>query len=151
MILIRAWEGIAAHWHTRRQEWTMGTAAFAMGAALAIQPDMFSRGDHYQAIDSMGDEWAFAALFFACALFRFVALGINGTFELFQYAPHLRALSSFLGALLWGWFSFTFLVTHLASDTALGPIVAYGTAAMVELGNVRSSSAALGAWFKERR
>lgn len=151
MILLRTWTGIAAHYADRRFEWVMGGGAFAMGLALTFQPDMFDLAPHYGTLHRAADEPFYAVLFFLCAVFRLVALGVNGTFAGFRLSPHLRALAALLGALLWAFFSLSFMVSAARYGTTFGPIVAYGIAAMVELHNVGQAAAAVGAWTKGRR
>lgn len=151
MILLRTWSGIAAHWADRRFEWVMGGGAFAMGLALTLQPTMFDTAPHYGTVSRAAGEDLFAVLFFLCAIFRLVALGVNGTFAGFRLSPHLRAISALLGALLWAFFSLSFMVSAAHYGTSFGPIVAYGIAAMVELHNVGQAAAAVGAWTKGRR
>lgn len=152
MILLRTIAGIVDHWPMRRHEWTMGFGAIAMSAALSLQQDMFDLARHYATLQTWTTEETCADIFFLCGAARIVALVVNGTFDGFSHSPHLRVASAIIGTFLWGLFSYSFLETYWSTSaaTSLGPFVAYGVAAAVELTNVRSAAADLGALARGR-
>lgn len=149
MILLRTVEGVRAHFPQRWTEWLMVIPALGIGIALHIQPYLFSTAPHYAAIQSWAHEETWELIILISALFRLAALVINGSIPWFRFTPHLRLAGAFVGGAIWSQFSLGSLLTYFEIGSSLGPVVSYGTLALIEFVNVFRASRAVGAWARE--
>ncbi|WP_108661037.1 hypothetical protein [Acuticoccus kandeliae] len=139
LIVRRISDGVRSHFGIRVSEWVMVYRALGMGLALMLQPDMFSTSPSFEAITRWADESLWSCFAITCAFLRFAALVINGTFERFQYSPHIRAFASLAGVLFWSPFTLGFLQAALFGEGAWSPVVAYSTLLTLEFANVYRS------------
>lgn len=148
MIWLRTIAGVRTHFPERWTEWLMVVPALGIGFALQVQPDMFDHAVHYDGLRRWAEESTWEAVILTSAVFRLLALFINGTFDWFRWTPHLRFLGAFAGGAIWSQFSLSALVMYFEAGSSLGPVMSYGTLAIVEGVNVFRSSRAVGRWAK---
>jgi hypothetical protein len=151
MILLRTWHGIADHFPFRWSEWIMAYPALGMAAALELQPDMFSLAPTFHTLAEWGDEAAWGYAILGCGTLRLIALAVNGTFEAFRYAPHIRVAAAIVAGFFWSQFSLGILFVALSGEGAWSGVVAYSTLALIELFNVFRASQDIGAWVRSRK
>ena len=135
MIIQQIRTGIRAHWHIRLSEWIMVYPAALMGAALLLQPAMFSTSPSFDTVAGWGPQARWSVFVLACAVVRLVALVVNGTFESFRYSPHLRLLASVAGIAFWSQFTLGFITSAWFDGGAWSGPIAYSTLCLCELAN----------------
>lgn len=117
MILVRIARGITDHFPSRATEWHMCLPALYVGLALNWQPDLFSTSPAYHAVAGWMGESMWSWLFLSCAMLRFMALTINGTFQVFRWSPLIRLVVAALTAVAWGQFSLGFFMQWTATGS----------------------------------
>lgn len=139
MIIVRVYRGIADHFPIRVSEWVMLWPAMLLWIGLQVDPDMFSKSASFSFLADWGDELTWSWVIAVCALFRLAALTINGTFQGFEFSPHIRAAASLVGVAIWSQVSLGFLMAYLFADGAISGVIAWSTMVILELLNVHRS------------
>lgn len=148
-LLLRTAEGVRQHFSARWTEWLMLFPLLGIGATLYVQPDMFTRAPHYLKLHEWAEESSWEIVILVAAVFRLSALVINGTFRWFRFAPHFRLAASIVAGAIWAQFSLSALIVFgLTGTTSLGPVISYGTLAIVEFANVFRAARDVGAWAR---
>lgn len=144
--------GVKQHFTIRLSEWIMLYPAIGMWAGLTFfQPQLFTMGKSFTALSAIASEKSWAAVVLACAVARFSALVINGTFDTFKYSPHVRAAASIMGLLFWSQFSVGFLYAYLNTGGSISAVVAYSTFVVVELANLYRSAKDIGSTYADAK
>lgn len=146
MLTVRVVRGIVNHFPIRKSEWGMALAAFGMALVLRFQPDMFENGKSFTTMAQWADETTWGLFAVIIAIIRFIALGVNGTFQGFGYSPHLRLFASVAGLLFWSQFVLGVLIAAYFHEGAMSAIVAYGTFCFFEGCNIFQS-----AWDRDQQ
>ncbi|TIR24043.1 MAG: hypothetical protein E5X34_13395 [Mesorhizobium sp.] len=148
MIILRIAGGIRAHFGIRVTEWIMAAALFMFSTVLLLDPKTFDTSTGFAVIAMYGDEFFWGNLCLAAALFRLIALTVNGTFKQFPYSPHLRAGASLASAVFWGQIALGILVAKLLLGGGVTGVVAYSTLMAIEMWNVIRAWADVGATLR---
>lgn len=129
---------IATHFQARSPEWVTGVGLSLWGASL-IGPDQVFARPGFANLAALADEttWGFVAL--TVGIVRILALFVNGSFEGFQYSPHLRALTGFISCFVW-----TSIWIGLVTSSPTGRIV-YLMLLAIEIINVWRALGDMGA------
>lgn len=153
MIVVRSLvHGVKQHFTIRLSEWVMLYPAIGMWAGMTFfQPHMFATSKSFSKLAGHGteDSWAFFVL--VCAVARFAALVVNGTFDNFKYSPHVRALASIMGLLFWSQFSVGFLQAYFTVGGSVSAVFAYSTFVVLELANLYRSTKDIGSTYADAK
>lgn len=144
LIVRRITRGVVDHLPIRVSEWVMVHPTLWMGTALMLQPDMFETSPSFAELARWADESVWSSIAILCAVVRFAALVVNGTFRGFTFSPHLRACASFAGVAFWSQFTLGFAAAAAHGEGAWSAVVAYSTLLLLELVNVHRSFADIG-------
>ena len=141
LIVRRMARGVRAHFHVRVTEWAMVYPTLGMSVALMFQTDMFETSPSFSELARWATEGAASCVAMLCALVRFAALVVNGTFRSFPFSPHLRAGASLLGAAFWWQVTLGFAMAAVDGRGAWSAVVAYSTLLILEAVNISRSFA----------
>ncbi|ORE94093.1 hypothetical protein ATO13_08466 [Stappia sp. 22II-S9-Z10] len=141
LIVRRMAHGVRAHFQVRVTEWAMVYPTLGMSLALMVQPDMFETSPSFAELGRWASEGAASCIAMLCALVRFAALVVNGTFRSFPYSPHLRATASLIGAAFWWQVALGFALAAIEGQGAWSAVVAYSTLLILEAVNISRSFA----------
>lgn len=153
MIIVRSViSGVRDHFIIRISEWVMLLPTGGMWFGLKyVQPDMFHSSNSFNQLANMAQEetWAMFVLF--CAVARFGALIVNGTFDVFKYSPHIRAAASLMGLVFWSQFCVGIFQAYLYDGGSFSGVVAYSTFVALELANMYRSFRDIGSTYADAK
>ncbi|MFT4129977.1 hypothetical protein [Labrys sp. (in: a-proteobacteria)] len=102
MIVARVISGAGKHFQSRFWEWLHTGMLFGASYAISQSDATFQLSPAYMFMRSLAFDGFWVAAFAVIAMLRFVALTLNGTFELFRrYSPLVRCILAALSALCW--------------------------------------------------
>ncbi|MGQ4273380.1 hypothetical protein [Terrihabitans sp. B22-R8] len=127
-----------SHFRARATEWIAAAGLTAWGVSLLRNEFAFASSPNFDNLAAMASEWQWGLICAAVGAVRLIALLVNGTYDGFQYSPHLRAATAFIACFVWCsiWIGF------LPSPTAT---VAYFMILAFEINNVSRAAADIGA------
>lgn len=132
MIVLRLAAGVCKHFPLRVSEWLMAIPSFGIGLVLLADPSMFDGRLGYATMARWAEETTWGLVLLATTALRLLALVVNGSFNSFRLAPHLRAGASLVGAVVWGQYCMGLMLQPTTSWA--GPIP-YATFVVAELAN----------------
>lgn len=153
MIVVRSViSGVRDHFIIRISEWVMLVPTSGMWFGLEyVQPNMFATSNSFKQLDQMFTEQTWAMLVLLCAVARFCALIVNGTFDVFKYSPHIRAAASILGLIFWSQFCVGIFQAYLYDGGSFSGVVAYSTFVILELANFYRSTKDIGSTYADAK
>lgn len=135
ILLRRVAHGVRSHFPLRLSEWLMAYPSLTTGLALLATPDLFTVSPSYDVLAGWADEETWGALLLLVTALRLAALFVNGTFDGFRLAPHIRMVASGFGALVWSQFCLGLLLSALDGVASwIGPSL-YSTLVLAECAN----------------
>lgn len=144
MIVLRLGQGIREHFPARVSEWIMTGALLGWYGVLSSDPDTFETSRTFIVLAHYGTEAAWAMLCLVVGVIRLAALIVNGTFQQFQYSPHLRGLASIAACVFWGQITLGVVLAWTMGGAGTG-VVAYATFMTIEMWNLIRAWADVGA------
>lgn len=111
--------GVRAHFHERRAEWALAAIMVSFGLILLTNPHIFIKSTAYIGMSRLASQHTWGLVTLAVGATRMVALAVDGSMKDFAWAPHLRALTSFVSCFIWFQIIVGFFVIVPAYTTGL--------------------------------
>lgn len=150
-LLIRLYRGVVDHFHVRFNEWVMLVPSFGLWLILSYNPELFSRSPSFTAMAAWFGESTWSLIFGLAMVCRLAALAVNGTFQGFEFSPHIRAAASVVGILIWSQVGLGFLLSYLHGGGLPTPVMMYTLPVILELQNAWRSFMDVGKQFPKDR